>query len=88
MLTGDNGILKRAAEAKEENEKAQTDEQGNLKKYDEIISDYTGVDWNIAKANATKHPDQKNSDLQLQHQVLHNHTLFHSNFLMWNNNRY
>ncbi len=44
MLTGDNGILKRAAEAKEENEKAQTDEQGNLKKYDEIISDYTGVD--------------------------------------------
>ena len=62
-MTGDNGILKRAAEAKEENEKAQTDEQGNLKKYDEIISDYTGVDWNIAKANATKHPDQKNSDV-------------------------
>ena len=41
-LTGDNGILTRAKEAKEKTEIAQNDEQDILTKYEDIIEEYTG----------------------------------------------
>ncbi len=62
MLTGENGILKRAKEAKEENERAQAEEQSSLNNYEENISNYIGVDWDLAKKNAVKHQNQRNSN--------------------------
>ena len=41
MLTGQNGILKRAAEAKEKSETAQKDEKNKLQNYNDIIKQYT-----------------------------------------------
>ena len=35
MLTGENGILKRAKEAKEENERAQSEEKSILSNYEQ-----------------------------------------------------
>ena len=60
-LTGDNGILKRAQEAKNKTEQAQKEEQNILNSYEDKINEYAGIDWNTALANAQKHPDQKNS---------------------------
>lgn len=62
MLTGQNGILKRAAEAKEKTEQAQKEENEALSNYESTISQYAGIDWNTIKKNAEKNPDQKNSD--------------------------
>ena len=42
MLTGQNGILNRAAEAKEKTETAQEDESQKLKEYEDIMAQYTG----------------------------------------------
>ena len=39
MLTGDNGILKQAAKAKEETEKAKTNEQTDLVKMEDLINE-------------------------------------------------
>ena len=39
MLTGDNGILKQAAKAKEETEKAKTNEQTDLAKMEDLINE-------------------------------------------------
>ena len=42
MLTGQNGILNRAAEAKEKTEAAQKDEEKTLQGYEDIMAQYTG----------------------------------------------
>ena len=42
MLTGQNGILNRAAEAKEKTGVAQEDEEKTLQGYEDIIAQYTG----------------------------------------------
>ena len=42
MLTGQNGILNRAAEAKEKTEVAQKDEEEKLQGYESVIDQYTG----------------------------------------------
>ena len=41
MLTGDNGILQRASEAKEQTEAAQNEEQTTLSSYEDYICEYT-----------------------------------------------
>ena len=43
MLTGQNGILNRAAEAKEKTRIAQEDESQKLKGYEDIMTQYTGT---------------------------------------------
>ncbi len=60
-LTGNNGILTRAEEAKNKTEEAQKDEENTLNSYEDKINEYAGIDWNTALANAQKHPDQKTS---------------------------
>lgn len=60
-LTGDNGILTRAQEAKNKTEEAQKNEEDILNSYEDKINEYTGVDWDTALADAKKHPDQKTS---------------------------
>ena len=60
-LTGDNGILTRAQEAKNKTEQAQKDEENVLNSYEDKINEYAGIDWDTALANAQKHPDQKTS---------------------------
>ena len=61
ILTGDNGILTRAAEAKNKTEQAQKDEENILNDYEDKINEYAGIDWDTVLANAEKHPDQKTS---------------------------
>ena len=61
MLTGQNGILNRAVEAKEEATLAREKEKNNLNNYEEQMSKYIGIDWNLAKQNTQRHPEQKNS---------------------------
>lgn len=58
-LTGDNGILTRTQEAKEETEQAQKDEEKILNSYEDTINEYAGIDWDTVLANAEMHPDQK-----------------------------
>ena len=60
-LTGDNGILTRAQEAKNKTEQAQKDEENILSSYEDKINEYAGIDWDTVLANAQKHPDQKTS---------------------------
>ena len=60
-LTGDNGILTRAQEAKNKTEQAQKDEENILSSYEDKINEYVGIDWNTTLANAEKHPAQKTS---------------------------
>ena len=60
-LTGDNGILTRAQEAKNKTEQAQKDEENILDSYENLINEYAGIDWDTVLANAEKHPDQKTS---------------------------
>lgn len=60
-LTGNNGILTRAQDAKNETGQAQKEEQNILNSYEDKINEYTGIDWDTALANAQKHPDQKTS---------------------------
>ena len=43
MLTGQNGILNRAVEAKEKTEKAQKDEEEKMQEYESVIDQYTGT---------------------------------------------
>lgn len=59
MLTGENGILNRAKEAKEKTEISRNEEENILNGYEEQISDYIGIDWENAKANAKAHEEQK-----------------------------
>lgn len=61
MLTGENGILKRASEAKEKTEIAQQNEEDTLNDYETKLNEYAGIDWDTALANATMHPDQTTS---------------------------
>ena len=58
-MTGDNGILTRAQEAKNKTEQAQKDEENILNSYEDQINEYAGIDWDTVLANAQKHPDQK-----------------------------
>ena len=51
MLTGQNGILNRATEAKEETEKANTEEKATLNKYEDIINQYAS---SLPETNYTK----------------------------------
>ena len=51
MLTGQNGILNRAAEAKEKTEVAQKDENEKMQGYEDIINKYTG---NLQSKEETK----------------------------------
>ena len=60
-LSGDNGILRNAAKAKEETEKAQKEEQIKLEEMEDTINEYAGIDWDKALADAEKHPDQVTS---------------------------
>ena len=60
-LTGENGILTRAQEAKNKTEQAQKDEENVLSNYEDKINEYAGIDWDTVLANAQKHPDQKTS---------------------------
>lgn len=60
-LTGDNGILTRAQEAKNKTEQAQKDEENILSSYEDKINEYAGIDWDTVLTNAQKHPDQKTS---------------------------
>ena len=60
-LTGENGILTRAQEAKNKTEQAQKDEENILSSYEDKINEYAGLDWNTALTNAEKHPAQKTS---------------------------
>ena len=60
-LSGDNGILRNAAKAKENTEQAQEDEKNILNNYEDTINEYAGIDWDKVLANAEKHPDQKTS---------------------------
>ena len=61
MLTGQNGILNRAAEAKEKTDQAQKEEQNTMLSYEDEMSNYLGVDWESAKANA-KAPDEQKEE--------------------------
>ena len=61
MLTGQNGILNRAAEAKEKTNQAQKEEQNTMLSYEDEMSNYLGVDWESAKANA-KAPDEQKEE--------------------------
>ena len=58
-LTGNNGILTRAQEAKNKTEEAQKEEQNTLNSYEDKINEYAGIDWDTVLANAEKHPAQK-----------------------------
>ena len=60
-LTGENGILTRANDAKTETEEAQEDEKNILNSYEDKITEYIGIDWDTTLANAKKHPDQVTS---------------------------
>ena len=60
-ISGENGIIQRAVEAKEETEKAEKIEQNTLNSYEDTINEYAGIDWDTVLANAEKHPDQKTS---------------------------
>ena len=59
MLTGQNGILNRATEAKEKTEEAKLKEQRMLDNYEEQITNYAGINWDLAKANAKAPENQK-----------------------------
>ena len=61
MLTGDNGILTRAQDAKEKTEQAEKEEKTNLAQTEDLINEYVGIDWDTVLANAKKHPDQVTS---------------------------
>ena len=61
MLTGQNGILNRAAEAKEKTDQAQKEEQNTMLSYEDEMSNYLGADWESAKANA-KAPDEQKEE--------------------------
>ncbi len=58
-LTGDNGILTRATEAKNKTEQAQKDEENILNSYEDKLNEYTGIDWDTVLANVQKHSEQK-----------------------------
>ena len=60
-ISGDNGILRNAARAKNETEEAQKKEENILNSYEDQINEYAGIDWDTVLANAQKHPDQKTS---------------------------
>lgn len=53
--------MKKTAQAKEETILAQEKEKNNLNNYEEEMSKYIGIDWNLAKKNTQRHPEQKNS---------------------------
>lgn len=57
MLTGQNGILNRVVDAKESI--AQHEESSALNNYEEQISNYVGINWELAKANAKAPEEQK-----------------------------
>ena len=57
-LTGDNGILTRAQDAKNKTEQAQKDEENILNSYEDKINEYAGIDWNKVMANA-KAPEEQ-----------------------------
>ena len=57
-LTGNNGILTRAQEAKNKTEQAQKDEENILSSYEDKINEYAGIDWNEAMSNAKAPEDQ------------------------------
>ena len=60
-ISGENGIIQRTVEAREETEKAEKIEQNTLNSYEDTINEYMGIDWDRVLANAEKHPDQKTS---------------------------
>ena len=60
-ISGENGIIQRAVEAREETEEAEKIEQNTLNSYEDTINEYMGIDWDRVLANVEKHPDQKTS---------------------------
>lgn len=63
MLTGDNGIINKAIQAKEQTNIAEKEEQTTIDNLMDTIDEYVGIDWEYAKNNTTKHPEQKNSNV-------------------------
>ena len=59
MLIGKNGILNRATEAKEKTAEAKLKEQSMLDNYEEQITNYAGINWDLAKTNAKAPEEQK-----------------------------
>lgn len=59
MLTGQNRILNRAIGARDKTAIAQQEENNILNKYEEQISNYVGINWEEAKANAKAPEGQK-----------------------------
>ena len=59
MLTGQNGVLNRISEAKEDTLVAQQEEQSTLDMYEDEITNYVGIDWDVAKLNAKAPKEQK-----------------------------
>lgn len=59
MLTGQNGILTQAQNAKERTEQAEKDEKTDLDATEDLINQYAGIDWDTVLFNAEKHPEQK-----------------------------
>ena len=60
-ISGENGIIQRAVEAREEMEEAEKIEQNTLNNYEDTINEYMGIDWDTVLANAQKHLEQKTS---------------------------
>ena len=60
-LTGQNGILTRAQDAKNKTGQEQKEEQNILDSYEDKINEYAGIDWDTALTNAQKHPEQTKS---------------------------
>ena len=58
MLTGENGILTQAQEAKNKTTQAEQEETEDLGATEDLINQYVKIDWDSALENATKHPDQ------------------------------
>ena len=62
MLTGENGILKQANNAKNKTEEAKIQEKKDLENLEDEITNIIGIDWEEALKTATKHPEQKESN--------------------------
>ena len=79
MLTGQNGILNRTREAKEKTLFSQQEENSILTSYEDQISNYVGIDWEQAKANA-KAPEEQKEERNKNFLLLF-HILIYFNFV-------
>lgn len=59
LVIGQNGLMNRAKEAKEQTLQARKEEEKLFSDIDEKITEYIDIDWNEIFANARKHSEQK-----------------------------